>query len=56
MGWPSEQDSISEAVTLTGKMGKYDLIGLLIAGSTECTSELCALLEGPSCPGRMDSV
>lgn len=56
MGCPSEQDSISEAVTLIGKMGKYDLIGQLIAGSIEYTSELCALLEGPSHPGRMDSV
>lgn len=42
MGWGFEQDSMSEAVTLTGKMGNYDLIDLLIAGSIECASGLHA--------------
>lgn len=40
MGWWFEQDSTSEAVTLTGKMGYYDLIDLLIADSTKCASDL----------------
>lgn len=42
MAWWFEQDSMSEAVSLTGKTGNYDLIDLLIAGSTECASDLYA--------------
>lgn len=42
MGWQFEQDSVSEAITLTGKVGNHDLIDLLIAGSTECAADLYA--------------